>query len=241
MVVFGGCGARSGPAWSATAHQHPHRGCPSPAACRRKNRVGSGHEAQRLHCLAHLLAPADRRTRALGMVMRATAITRTKSNGSMGSLSASGVPGTRTRLLMGTDSGWLQVGQLRNQARTVHQRLAHAHNAAAAHADACSARSATCPAGPDKPGCSPRRCSTRGRCPGCGCSSPARRLSAPAPGAIRACPAWRAGLQAQAFHGANQGADFFNVAVFAPPGGAHAKAGGACVQAAWRALPPPLP
>ena len=30
----------------------------------------------------------------------------------------------------------LQVGQLRNQARTVHGRFAHAHDAAAAHADA---------------------------------------------------------------------------------------------------------
>ncbi len=50
--------------------------------------------------------PADSRTRAVGIVMRATAIMRTKSNGSTGSESASGVPGTRTRLLIGTDSGY---------------------------------------------------------------------------------------------------------------------------------------
>ena len=30
------CGARSAPAWPAVAHRHPHRGCPSPAACRHK-------------------------------------------------------------------------------------------------------------------------------------------------------------------------------------------------------------
>ena len=39
-----------------------------------------------------------------------------------------------------------------------------------------------------------------------------------------------AGLQAQAFHGANEGTDFFDVTVLGgAPGGAHAKAGGAGV------------
>ena len=39
------------------------------------------------------------------MTMRATAMQRTKSKGSTGAAPASGVPGTRTRLLMGTLSG----------------------------------------------------------------------------------------------------------------------------------------
>ncbi len=50
--------------------------------------------------------PADRRTIARGIVMRATAIVRTNSNGSSGAVPASGVPSTWTRLLMGTDSGY---------------------------------------------------------------------------------------------------------------------------------------
>jgi hypothetical protein len=41
----------------------------------------------------------------VGIVMRATAMVRTNSNGSIGSASASGVPVTSTRLLIGTDSG----------------------------------------------------------------------------------------------------------------------------------------
>ncbi|CFW44085.1 Uncharacterised protein [Bordetella pertussis] len=49
--------------------------------------------------------PADRRTLASGMVMRATAMVRMNSNGSSVSAPASGVPSTCTRLLMGTDSG----------------------------------------------------------------------------------------------------------------------------------------
>ena len=49
--------------------------------------------------------PADRRTMARGMVMRATAIVRTNSKGSRAAVPASGVPSTCTRLLMGTDSG----------------------------------------------------------------------------------------------------------------------------------------
>ena len=39
------------------------------------------------------------------MVMRAAAMVRTNSNGSSRGLSASGVPGIGTRLLIGTDSG----------------------------------------------------------------------------------------------------------------------------------------
>jgi hypothetical protein len=41
-----------------------------------------------------------------GMAMRATAMVRTNSNGSSGAVSASGVPSTWTRLLIGTDSGY---------------------------------------------------------------------------------------------------------------------------------------
>ena len=48
---------------------------------------------------------ADRRTRASGIVMRATAIVRTNSSGSSGFSSAIGVPSTRTSSLIGTDSG----------------------------------------------------------------------------------------------------------------------------------------
>ena len=84
--------------------------------------------------------PADSRTRALGIVMRATAITRTKSKGSMGSLSASGVPGTRTRLLIGTDSGYgSRLASCAMQPGAMHRRFAHADDAAAAHADAGAA------------------------------------------------------------------------------------------------------
>lgn len=49
--------------------------------------------------------PADKRTRAFGMVMRATAMVRTNSNGSSGSKPCKGVPSTCTRWLIGTDSG----------------------------------------------------------------------------------------------------------------------------------------
>ena len=49
--------------------------------------------------------PADRRTRLVGIVMRATAMVRTNSVQSSGSASASGVPGSRTSWLIGTDSG----------------------------------------------------------------------------------------------------------------------------------------
>ena len=47
--------------------------------------VGAGEERQRLHLVVHLARPADRRTWTLGMRMRATAITRTKSKGSTAS------------------------------------------------------------------------------------------------------------------------------------------------------------
>ena len=46
-----------------------------------------------------------KRTIDAGIRMRATAILRTNSNGSIGSAPSSGVPGTATRLLIGTDSG----------------------------------------------------------------------------------------------------------------------------------------
>ena len=125
---------------------------------------------------------------------------------------------------------WLQVGQLRNQARTVHRRLAHAHNAAAAHADACSAhvlqRVQPVLIGPGA--------HHVGVVLGGGVQVVVVVVQ---PGVFQRLRLVRfehaqrgAGLQAQAFHGANQGADFFNVAVFGrPPGGAHAKAGGARV------------
>ena len=84
--------------------------------------------------------PADRRTRARGMVMRATAMVRTNSNGSSGAWSASGVPlhahqvVDRHRLGVG-----LEVGQLRDQAGALQARLAHADDAAAADLDAGAA------------------------------------------------------------------------------------------------------
>ncbi len=49
--------------------------------------------------------PADRRTRDLGMVMRATAIMRTISKASTGGRPSSGVPRTATSALIGTLSG----------------------------------------------------------------------------------------------------------------------------------------
>jgi hypothetical protein len=50
--------------------------------------------------------PAERRTMARGMAMRAAAMVRTNSKSSSFAVPASGVPGTCTRLLMGTDSGY---------------------------------------------------------------------------------------------------------------------------------------
>ncbi|MCY1541772.1 hypothetical protein D9M68_774740 [compost metagenome] len=49
--------------------------------------------------------PADRRTWDFGIMMRATARVRMKSNGSTSFSSASGVPCTLTSMLIGTDSG----------------------------------------------------------------------------------------------------------------------------------------
>ena len=50
--------------------------------------------------------PADSRTTERGIMTRAAAIARTNSIPSSGSASASGVPSTRTSMLMGTLSGW---------------------------------------------------------------------------------------------------------------------------------------
>ena len=49
--------------------------------------------------------PAESRTQAFGMVMRAAATVRTNSNASSSSACASGVPATATRALIGTLSG----------------------------------------------------------------------------------------------------------------------------------------
>jgi hypothetical protein len=70
-----------------------------------EDRVGAGGKAQRLQRFVHLLAPGRQPHFVVGIVMRATAMVRTNSNGSIGSASASGVPVTSTRLLIGTDSG----------------------------------------------------------------------------------------------------------------------------------------
>jgi hypothetical protein len=50
--------------------------------------------------------PALSRTRARGIKMRAHATMRTRSSGSTGGRCSSGVPGARTKALMGTLSGW---------------------------------------------------------------------------------------------------------------------------------------
>ncbi|CSI08606.1 Uncharacterised protein [Vibrio cholerae] len=49
--------------------------------------------------------PAERRTADFGIIMRATAIKRTKSKGSTSSTCSSGVPFTLTSMLIGTLSG----------------------------------------------------------------------------------------------------------------------------------------
>jgi len=54
-----------------------------------EDRIRAGEEAQRLNRIGHLLASAESRTRAVGIVMRATAMVRTKSSGSSSSVCAS--------------------------------------------------------------------------------------------------------------------------------------------------------
>ena len=72
--------------------------------------------------------------------MRATAIVRTNSSGSSRSVPCSGVPGTCTSLLIGTDSGCgSRLGELRDQPGALAPALAHADDAAAAHFDAGAA------------------------------------------------------------------------------------------------------
>jgi hypothetical protein len=52
------------------------------------------------------IRPAESRTIAAGMRMRAVAMARAISTGETGFWCSSGVPGTATRALIGTDSGW---------------------------------------------------------------------------------------------------------------------------------------
>ena len=71
------------------------------------------------------------------MVMRATAMVRTNSIGSSAGASASGVPATRTSMLIGTDFGMRrQARQRRDHADAILAALAHADDAAAADIDA---------------------------------------------------------------------------------------------------------
>ncbi|KYG03620.1 hypothetical protein BE21_50780 [Sorangium cellulosum] len=65
--------------------------------------------------------PADRRTIARGIMSRATAIIRTNSIGSTGGRLSSGVPGERTRALIGTLSG---CGSRRASSTSISQRSA---------------------------------------------------------------------------------------------------------------------
>ena len=66
-----------------------------------KDRIGAGEKAQRLDGLPSSRRPAESRTIAFGMVIRATAIVRTNSNGSSAlrppSAACNGVPATCTR------------------------------------------------------------------------------------------------------------------------------------------------
>ncbi len=50
-----------------------------------EDRIGAGEETQRLHFVAHILAPRRQAHIECGMVMRATAMVRTNSKGSSGS------------------------------------------------------------------------------------------------------------------------------------------------------------
>jgi len=80
--------------------------------------------------------PADKRTKAFGIMIRAVAIVRTMSRLSTASWSASGVPLTRTSMLIGTLSGWDgHIGERAEQARAIIDRLAHADDTTAAHVD----------------------------------------------------------------------------------------------------------
>ena len=88
-----------------------------------------------------LSRPADSRTIAFGIVMRATAMVRTNSSGiERFGAAASGVPSTCTRLLIGTLSGYgSRFASCAISAGAVAARLAHADDAAAAHVDARAA------------------------------------------------------------------------------------------------------
>ena len=98
--------------------------------------IGTGQKHMACSSSLILRRPADRRTQEVGMVMRAAAMVRTNSKGSRRGLSASGVPGIGTRLLIGTDSGGF--GRLAsctiNPARFL-ARFAHTDDAARADID----------------------------------------------------------------------------------------------------------
>ena len=68
-----------------------------------------------------LSRPADKRTRDLGIMMRATAMVRTNSSGSKSSIFSNGVPATFTNMLIGTESGcWAKLANCCNKpARSV--------------------------------------------------------------------------------------------------------------------------
>ncbi len=90
-------------------------------------------------CNSSLIAsrPADRRTCACGIMSRATAITRTKSNGSTPAFPCSGVPGICTSWLIGTLSGCVgRFESVMSICARSRSRLAHAEDAAAAHLQA---------------------------------------------------------------------------------------------------------
>ena len=96
----GSRGVRTARGPSATA------GCSSSAAGRRRTSSSRRRAHSACSPSSSCSRPADRRTTAFGIVIRATAIVRTNSNGSSGAVPSSGVPSIATRLLIGTESGY---------------------------------------------------------------------------------------------------------------------------------------
>jgi len=196
-----------------------------------KDGVGTGHEAQGLHGFAHLLAACGQAHTGFGHGDAGHSNDADKVKGVDGVRVGQGGAGHAHQAVYG-HGFWIgvEVGQLGNEASAVHGGFAHAHNAAAAHANAGAAhvlqsvQAVLVGAGADDVGV------VLGR-------GVEVVVVVVKPGLFKGYRLVRfehaqggAGLHAQAFDGADEFAHFFNVAVFGgTPCGAHAKAGGASV------------
>ena len=89
-------------------------------------------------CNSSLIAsrPAESRTNEAGIMIRATAMVRTNSSGSRGPASASGVPSTRTSILIGTLSGCSGKLASAEHGGAILDAFPHTQDAATADMDA---------------------------------------------------------------------------------------------------------